>query len=150
MSHPLLQWFESTQIRTDHPDFNVGDQVKVNYRIREGEKERIQAYEGVVIRKHRGKGSMNASFTVRKVTQGFGVERVFPLHSPRLESVELVRSGRVRRAKLYFLRNLSGKKARIQEKDTRGTRGVALAAQAEPAMEADHAEAPANEGGAEA
>ena len=116
MTQPLVKWVESQQLRKDLPDLPIGAQVKVNYRIREGEKERVQAFAGVVIRKHRGPSSLTASFTVRKVTAGFGVERVFPLHSPRIESVEVSRRGKVRRAKLYYLRALSGKKARLTEK----------------------------------
>lgn len=115
MTQPLVQWVEAQQLRKDLPELPIGAQVKVNYRIREGEKERVQAFAGVVIRKHRGPNSLGSTFTVRKVTQGFGVERVFPLHSPRIESVEVLRRGKVRRAKLYYLRSLSGKKARLVE-----------------------------------
>jgi large subunit ribosomal protein L19 len=88
--------------------------VRVNVRVREGEKERLQAFEGVVIRR-RG-GGLNETFTVRKVSNGVGVERIFPLHSPVVSDIQLVREGRVRRAKLYYLRNLSGKAARIRER----------------------------------
>ena len=96
------------------PDFQAGDTVRVNVRIVEGNKERVQAFEGVCIaRKNRG---INSSFTVRKISHGEGVERVFPLYSPRIESVKLVRRGDVRRAKLYYMRGLSGKAARIREK----------------------------------
>ena len=96
------------------PEFRPGDTVKVNVKVVEGDRERVQAFEGVVIaRKNAG---LNSSFTVRKISYGEGVERVFPLFSPRLTSVELVRSGDVRRAKLYYLRGLTGKKARIQER----------------------------------
>ena len=116
MHTPLIQWLESQQLRSDIPDLPIGAQVRVNYRISEGEKERVQAFEGVVIGKHGGPGRTTSTFTVRKVTQGFGVERTFPLHSPRLESVKVLRRGRVRRAKLYYLRGRAGKKARIQEK----------------------------------
>ena len=115
MNSPLMQWVESQQLRSDLPNPPIGAQVKVNYRIREGEKERVQAFAGVVIKKHKGQKSLGATFTVRKVTQGFGVERVFPLHSPRIESIEVLRQGKVRRAKLYYLRSLSGKKARLVE-----------------------------------
>lgn len=95
-------------------DFSPGDTVRVNVRIIEGDNERVQAFEGVCIgRKNAG---LNSSFTVRKISHGEGVERIFPLHSPRLESVELVRRGDVRRAKLYYLRGLTGKAARIREK----------------------------------
>lgn len=96
------------------PEFVAGDTLKVNYRIVEGDKERIQAYQGVCIaRKNAG---INSSFTVRKISDGEGVERVFPLYSPKIASIEVVRKGSVRRAKLYYLRNLSGKSARIKEK----------------------------------
>lgn len=101
-------------LRTDLPDFAPGDTVRVQVRVREGEKERLQAFEGVCIGR-RGAG-ISETFTVRKVSGGVGVERIFPLHSPNLSTITLVRRGRVRRAKLYYLRNLSGKAARIREK----------------------------------
>ena len=104
-------------LRTDIPAFEPGDTVRVMVRVKEGEKERTQAFEGVVIAK-RG-GGIEETFTVRKISAGVGVERVFPLHSPMMASVEVVRRGRVRRAKLYYLRNLRGKAARIRELDTR-------------------------------
>jgi large subunit ribosomal protein L19 len=116
MRQPLIQWVESQQLRDDLPNPPIGAQVRVNYRIVEGDKERVQAFEGVLIAKHGGPGSATSTFTVRKVSQGFGVERTFPLHSPRIESVQVLRRGRVRRAKLYYLRQRFGKKARIQEK----------------------------------
>lgn len=99
------------------PHFKAGDQVKVHVRIKEGEKERIQVYEGVVVKIHRN--SASSSFTVRKVSYGVGVERVFPYSSPSVDHVEVVNSGRVRRAKLYYLRDLSGKKARITSEESR-------------------------------
>ena len=98
------------------PTFSAGDTVIVNLKIVEGERERVQAYEGVCIA--RGGSGLNASFTVRKISYGEGVERVFPLHSPRIESIELVRRGSVRRAKLYYLRDRMGKSARIAERTT--------------------------------
>jgi large subunit ribosomal protein L19 len=101
-------------LRTDLPDFAPGDTVRVQVRVVEGEKERLQAFEGVCIGR-RGAG-ISETFTVRKVSAGIGVERIFPLHSPSLSSINVVRRGRVRRAKLYYLRNLSGKAARIREK----------------------------------
>jgi len=108
------------------PDFNPGDTVKVNVKVVEGTRERIQAFEGVCIaKKNRG---LNSSFTVRKISYGEGVERVFPLYSPRIDSIELVRRGDVRRAKLYYLRGRTGKRARISEKTTGA---AAKAAQAE-------------------
>ncbi|MAF67794.1 MAG: 50S ribosomal protein L19 [Micavibrio sp.] len=98
------------------PDFSPGDTLKVNVKIREGSRERVQAYEGVCISR-KGTG-MQASFTVRKISFGEGVERTFPLYSPRIDSIELIRRGSVRRAKLYYLRDLSGKSARIRERTT--------------------------------
>jgi large subunit ribosomal protein L19 len=101
-------------LRNDIPEFNAGDTVAVNVRVVEGGKERIQRYQGVVIAR-RGSG-VSATFTVRKISGGIGVERIFPLHSPMIHSIEVVRRGRVRRAKLYYLRKLKGKAARIAEK----------------------------------
>ncbi len=103
------------QKRTDIPDFNTGDRIKVHVRVIEGDKERIQPFEGDVI-SIKGKGT-NKTFTVRKVTSGVGVERIFPFNSPKLAKVELIKQGSVRRAKLYYLRNLSGKAARIKSKN---------------------------------
>ena len=110
----LMQELEKEQLRQDVPVFDAGDTVRVLYRVREGEKERIQAFEGVCIGK-RG-GGISESFTVRKISSGIGVERIFPLHAPTVKGVEVVRRGRVRRAKLYYLRGLRGKAARIPEK----------------------------------
>jgi len=101
-------------LRTDIPNFSPGDTIRVMVRVREGDKERLQAFEGLCMGK-RG-GGVNETFRVRKVSAGVGVERVFPMHSPTLASVEVVREGRVRRAKLYYLRKVSGKAARIKEK----------------------------------
>lgn len=112
----LIHELEREQFRDDMPDFQPGDTVRVNYRVREGQKERIQAFEGVCIGK-RGSG-MGATFTVRKISGGIGVERVFPFHSPSIGDVKVVRRGQVRRAKLYYLRGLRGKAARIPEKRT--------------------------------
>jgi len=109
-----IKQIEKEQLRLDIPDFFPGDTVKVYVRIREGEKERTQVFQGVVISKR--KGTTNASFTVRKVSYGIGVERVFPLHSPSVSKVEVVTHGRVRRSKIYYLRNLRGKAARIKER----------------------------------
>jgi large subunit ribosomal protein L19 len=110
----LVQSVEAQQLKADLPEFGTGDTVRVNLRVIEGNKERLQAYEGVVIRK-RGAG-VGATFTVRRISHGVGVERTFLLHSPRLEKIERIRRGRVRRARLYYLRGLSGKAARIREK----------------------------------
>ena len=101
-------------LRTDHPPFRAGDTLKVNVRVREGDKERIQAFEGVCIA--RSGAGIQETFTVRKVSAGVGVERIFPVHSPNLASIELLRKGKVRRAKLYYLRRLEGKATRIKEK----------------------------------
>jgi len=101
-------------MRMDVPDFDAGDTVKVHVKIKEGGKERLQMFQGVVISKR--KGTSNASFTVRKISYGVGVERVFPLHSPSLDRVEVVSRGRVRRSKIYYLRKLRGKAARIRER----------------------------------
>ena len=110
----MIAEYETQQLREDVPVFRPGDTVRVNVRVREGEKERLQAFEGVVIR--RKGGGINETFTVRKVSNGVGVERIFPLHSPVVSEIQVVREGRVRRAKLYYLRNLSGKAARIRER----------------------------------
>jgi large subunit ribosomal protein L19 len=118
MKQPLMQWVEQTRLVAGRVHPRIGAVVRVNYRILEGEKERVQAFEGTVIRHHDGNGSLTATFTVRKMSQGFGVERTFPLHSPRIESIKVMRQGRVRRSKLYFLRELAGKKARLREEGT--------------------------------
>ncbi len=110
----IIKQLEQEQLRTDIPAFAPGDTVRVQVRVKEGGKERLQAFEGVVIAK-RNRG-LHSAFTVRKISNGEGVERVFQTHSPLIASVELKRRGDVRRAKLYYLRNLTGKKARIREK----------------------------------
>ena len=110
----LLDVIEKEQLKSDVAEFNVGDTVKVFVKVVEGAKERLQAFEGIVIAKKGG--SIRESFTVRKVSFGVGVERIFPLHSPRIDHIEVVRKGKVARAKLYYLRELTGKKARIKEK----------------------------------
>jgi len=104
-------------MRYDMPDFRAGDTVRVHIRIIEGNKERVQVFEGVVLR--RRKGNMGATFTVRKISHGVGVEKTFALHSPRLEKVEIVSRGKVRRSRLYYLRERRGKAARIKEKGLR-------------------------------
>ncbi len=109
-----LQEVEKEYLRTDLPDFRAGDTIRVHVRVAEGDKERIQIFQGVVIRR-KGDG-IRASFAVRKVSAGVGVERVFPFHSPVIDKIEVVRRGRVRRAKLYYLRGLRGKAARIEER----------------------------------
>jgi large subunit ribosomal protein L19 len=113
-----LETLDKEQMRTDIPQFKPGDTVKVHVRIKEGEKERVQVFQGVVIRKR--KGTTNSTFTVRKISYGVGVERIFPLHSPMIEKIEVVSRGRVRRSRLYYLRKLRGKAARIRELRPRG------------------------------
>ena len=108
----IIQKIEQEHLRMDLPAFRSGDNVKVHMRIIEGEKERVQVFQGNVIRLHRG--TTGGTFTVRKVSDGVGVERIFPLHSPFIERVEVVTQGRVRRSRLYFLRKLKGKAARIK------------------------------------
>ncbi len=111
--HTLLQQFEAEQIKRELPKFGQGDTVVVNVKVKEGNRERVQAYEGVVIAiKNAG---LNSSFTVRKISHGFGVERVFQTHSPAIDSVVVKRRGKVRQGKLYYLRGLEGRKARIRE-----------------------------------
>jgi large subunit ribosomal protein L19 len=110
----LMSVLQQEGLREDIPEFRPGDTLRVSVRVREGEKERLQAFEGVCIGR-RGAG-ISESFTVRKVSSGIGVERIFPLHSPNLAEIKVVRLGRVRRAKLYYLRKLSGKAARIRER----------------------------------
>lgn len=110
----IINKIEREQMRLDIPEFKSGDTIKVHYRIVEGEKERIQVFQGNVIRTHRG--ATGATVTVRKVSDGVGVERIFPLHSPFIDHMELVSEGHVRRSRLYYLRNLKGKAARIKPK----------------------------------
>ncbi|OPA77561.1 50S ribosomal protein L19 [Paenibacillus selenitireducens] len=109
----IVQLITQEQLRKDLPNFRPGDTLKVHVKVIEGSRERIQLFEGVVI-KRRG-GGISETFTVRKISYGVGVERTFPLHSPKIEKIEVARRGKVRRAKLYYLRNLRGKAARIKE-----------------------------------
>jgi large subunit ribosomal protein L19 len=111
----ILEMYEKEHMKRDIPETPIGANVKVHYRIIEGEKERIQIFEGVVIA--RRQAALRSTITVRKISAGMGIERVFPLHSPKLEKVEVTRLGKVRRSKLYYLRELKGRKARIKEKD---------------------------------
>ncbi|WP_462420491.1 50S ribosomal protein L19 [Salinicoccus sp. Marseille-QA3877] len=113
MSQQLINDLTKEQLKSDLPEFKAGDTVKVHVRIIEGSRERIQVFEGVVI-KRRG-GGISETFTVRKISYGVGVERTFPVHTPKIEKIDVTRRGRVRRAKLYYLRNLRGKAARIRE-----------------------------------
>lgn len=110
----LIEKITNEQLRTDIPDFRAGDTVRVHARVVEGTRERIQLFEGVVIKRH-GSG-ISETYTVRKISNGVGVERTFPLHTSRVAAIDVVRQGRVRRAKLYYLRNLHGKAARIPER----------------------------------
>ena len=109
-----IQAFVSEQLKTEVPQFNIGDSVKVYVRIKEGEKTRTQMFEGTVIAKHGG--GISETFTVRRVSYGVGVEKTFPIHSPNVEKVEVFREGKVRRAKLYYLRGRVGKAAKVKEK----------------------------------
>ena len=110
----IVQEIGKDQIRQDLTDFRVGDTVKVHYKIKEGSKERIQVFQGIVIQK---KGAqISQTFTVRKISNGIGVERIFPLNSPNIQKIDVVRFGRVRRAKLFYLRNAKGKAARVKER----------------------------------
>ena len=109
----LIEAIEREGLKSDVPQFNVGDTVKVGYRIKEGNKERVQNFEGVVIAKKHG--GIRESFTVRRLSFGVGVERTFPVHSPKIATITVVKKGKVRRAKLYYLRGLTGKAAKIQE-----------------------------------
>jgi large subunit ribosomal protein L19 len=107
-----MEVVEREQLRTDLPDFRVGDTVRIHVKIIEGEKERVQLFEGVVIRKKRG--GIRSTFTVRKISYGIGVERIFPTHSPRIDRIDILSRGKVRRGKLFYLRSLKGKAARIR------------------------------------
>ena len=144
MMNSVIETVENRQMRNDLPTFQAGDTVRVHVKIKEGDKERIQVFEGVVIaRKHAG---VRESVTVRKTSFGVGVERIFPLHATVIDHIEVVRRGRVRRAKLYYLRNLRGKAARIREKDMRTVKGKAvLAAAAAAAAKANAPVEPAAE-----
>ena len=134
MSQAIFDKIESEQFRKDDAKFNVGDTVKVHTKVIEGDKERIQIFSGIVMGR-RGRG-LNATFTVRRISYGEGVERVFPLHSPRVDKIEVERHGAVRRAKLTYLRKRIGKSAiAVKERDTRGTESARAAAAAKAAPE---------------
>jgi len=119
MRRSAIEHVESKQMRKDITDFRTGDTVRVHWKVKEGDKERVQPFEGVVIRKTRGQN--RATFTVRKVSYGVGVERIFPLHSPRYEKIEVITHGNVHRNRLFFLRNLRGKASRVQSQEEAGT-----------------------------
>ncbi|TWT19961.1 50S ribosomal protein L19 [Luteimonas marina] len=129
----LLQQFETEQAQRKLPDFGPGDTVVVNVKVKEGNRERVQAYEGVVIGKKNA--GLNSAFTVRKISHGYGVERVFQTHSATIDSVEVKRRGKVRAGKLYYLRGLEGKKARIKEDLSAHAKAKAAAAAAAEAAE---------------
>jgi large subunit ribosomal protein L19 len=115
MRRSAIEYIESKHLRKELADFRTGDSVRVHWKVKEGEKERVQAFEGIVIRKKRG--ANRASFTVRKVSFGVGVERIFPLHSPRYEKIEILSRGSVNRNRLFYLRNLKGKASRVETQE---------------------------------
>lgn len=117
MRNEWIESIEKQQIRSDIPQLNAGDTVRVHSKIREGDKERVQVFEGVVLRVKRA--GLRTTFTVRKVSYGVGVERIFPLHSPRIEKIEVVSAAKVRRSRIYYLRELRGRAARLRERDVR-------------------------------
>jgi len=119
MRRSAIEHVESKQMRKDITDFRTGDTVRVHWKVKEGDKERVQPFEGVVIRKTRGQS--RATFTVRKISYGVGVERIFPLHSPRYEKIEVITHGNVHRNRLFFLRKLRGKASRVQSQEEGGT-----------------------------
>lgn len=113
----ILKTIQFQGLKADLPEFRAGDTIKVNYTIKEGDKERVQPFQGVVLQ-IRGEG-ISKAFTVRKISNGVAIERVFPLHSPRIASIEVVRQGKVRRARIFYMRDLQGKAARIKDRDSR-------------------------------
>jgi len=115
MSQQLIQELTAEYLKTDVPEFRAGDNVRVHVRIKEGARERIQIFEGLVLKRQNGRG-VSGTFTVRKISFGVGVERTFPVHTPMIEKIEVTRLGKVRRAKLYYIRKLSAKAARIKER----------------------------------
>ncbi len=117
MRNAIIQSIENRQVRSDVPNFNAGDTVRVHTRIKEGEKERVQVFEGTVLKKKNA--GLRSAFTVRKISYGVGVERTFPVHSPRIDKVEVVSGGKVRRARIYYIRDLQGKAARLQATEVR-------------------------------
>ncbi|MHB1843815.1 MAG: 50S ribosomal protein L19 [Deltaproteobacteria bacterium] len=134
MRQEALDFLEARQLRKDLPAFRPGDTVRVHTKIREGDKERVQVFEGVVIRRREGQN--RSTFTVRKVSYGVGVERIFPTHSPRIDKVEIVSSGKVHRARLFYLRHLKGRAARIDRQEgllEGAAEGVAAGVETDPA-----------------
>jgi len=136
-----IETFQKSQLK-DMPDIRPGDTVKVHQKIKEGDKERIQIFEGLVIARKHGKG-ISSTITVRKVVESIGVERIFPVHSPSVAKIEVVKSGKVRRSKLYYLRTAKGTKARLKKKDL----AVAIAPEQKPLMETPETDLPAEEAG---
>jgi large subunit ribosomal protein L19 len=148
MGRSILDHVESKHVRKDVTEFRTGDTVRVHWKVKEGDKERVQPFEGVVIRKT--KGHNRATFTVRKVSYGIGVERIFPLHSPRYEKIEVLTHGNVHRSRLFFLRNLKGKASRVEAQGDRFEEAPAeVAAQASGTVD-EEATAPAAESGTDA
>ncbi|MHB8420214.1 MAG: 50S ribosomal protein L19 [Myxococcales bacterium] len=127
-----IEFLENRQLRKELPVFRPGDTVRVHSKVREGDKERVQVFEGVVIRRRQGKN--RATFTVRKVSYGVGVERIFPTHSPRIDRIEVVSPGKVRRARLFYLRNLQGRAARIEREEQAMGEVAAAPAEGEAAV----------------
>ena len=144
MRPSALDYIESKQLRKDLTDFRTGDTVRVHWKVREGEKERVQPFEGVVIRKT--KGANRATFTVRKMSYGVGVERIFPLHSPRYERIEVLSRGDVRHNRLFYLRDLRGKASRVETQEELEAPGATAPAAEAPAPEAPAAPEPAPSG----
>lgn len=144
MRPSALDYIESKQLRKDLTDFRTGDTVRVHWKVREGEKERVQPFEGVVIRKT--KGANRATFTVRKMSYGVGVERIFPLHSPRYERIEVLSRGDVRHNRLFYLRELRGKASRVETQEELEAPGATAPAAEAPAPEAPAAPEPAPSG----
>ncbi len=131
MRRSALEYIENKQVRPEVVEFRTGDSVRVHWKVREGDKERVQPFEGIVIRKT--KGQNRATFTVRKVSYGIGVERIFPLHSPRYEKIDVLSRGKVNRNRLFYLRALRGKKSRVETLDETRTPGGKARAQASQA-----------------
>ncbi len=129
----LIEQFNKSQLK-ELPDLRPGDTIKVHQKVKEGDKERIQIFEGVIIAKKHGKG-ISSTITVRKIVGGIGVERIFPIHSPAIDKIEVLRHGKVRRAKLYYLREAKGKKARLKNKEF--SEAIAEPGEALPSVEAD-------------
>ena len=146
-----IREIEESALRTDHPDFLAGDTIRVHVRIKEGDKERVQIFEGVVIKRRNGHGSapgFHATFTVRKVSYGVGVERIFPLHSPSIAKIEVKSRGKVRRARLFYLRQLSGRAARIKDRRDYAHKGSGSKASAKKSASKPAAPSEAKEGDA--